>query len=60
MSSPASTETGQPGDALATASEHTALVVVGAGHRRSLNTVVLGSVSQHLLHEATCPVAVVP
>ncbi|TMQ86643.1 universal stress protein [Actinomadura soli] len=44
-----------PVDALATASAHAALVVVGSRGR----TIPLGSVSHGLVHHARCPVAVV-
>lgn len=38
--------------------ERAQLVVVGARERNSAERVVLGSVSQHVLHHCHCPVAV--
>ena len=40
--------------------QHAALLAVGATHRGAVGRVVLGSVADHLLHGAPCPVAVVP
>lgn len=41
-------------------SRKTALLAVGTTHRGSLGRMVPGSVAEHLLHGAPCPVAVVP
>ena len=38
----------------------TALVAVGVTHRGELGRIIPGSVAEHLLHGAPCPVAVVP
>ncbi|MBB5788768.1 universal stress protein [Jiangella mangrovi] len=48
-----------PGADLAAASATAQLVVVGSRGRGRVSGLVLGSVGQHLLHEARCPVAVV-
>jgi len=37
-----------------------ALIVLGSAHRGPLGRIVEGSVSDHLLHGATCPVAIAP
>ena len=50
---------GRPGRVLAAASEHAALVVVGTRGRGAATGMLLGSVSQAVLHRAHCPVAVV-
>jgi nucleotide-binding universal stress UspA family protein len=49
----------EPGHALVDASTHASLVVVGSQGLTPLGEAVLGSVSQHVLHRAHCPVAVV-
>jgi nucleotide-binding universal stress UspA family protein len=49
----------EPSHALVDASAQATLVVVGTQGLTSLGEAVLGSVSQHVLHRAHCPVAVV-
>jgi nucleotide-binding universal stress UspA family protein len=49
-----------PVDGLVAASSAQHLLVVGAHGRHALTGTLLGSVSQGVLHHATCPVAVVP
>lgn len=49
-----------PRTALIEASHHAQLVIVGARGRGGLTGPLLGSVSQAVLHHATCPVAIVP
>jgi nucleotide-binding universal stress UspA family protein len=48
-----------PVQALTQESEHAQLLVVGSRGRGALRGALLGSVSQHLLRHASCPVAVV-
>ncbi|GAA0808198.1 universal stress protein [Spirilliplanes yamanashiensis] len=50
---------GHPAQALTAAGERAQLLVVGSRGRGALRGALLGSVSQHLLRHATCPVAVV-
>lgn len=51
---------GRPVAELARQSENAALLVVGTRGRKRLSAEVLGSVSRRLLHDARCPVAVIP
>ena len=51
---------GSADDAVIDASADAELVVVGSRGRGALKTLVLGSVSQQVLHHAACPVVVVP
>ncbi|MGI5290037.1 universal stress protein [Nonomuraea polychroma] len=51
--------TGHPGKALMQASSEASLLVVGSHHRHELSALVHGSVSQAVLHHATCPVAII-
>lgn len=50
---------GRPARVLAAASEHAAMLVVGTRGRGAATGMLLGSVSQEVLHRARCPVAVV-
>ena len=49
---------GGAGPGIVEAADGADLVVVGARGRHELAELVLGSVSQHVLHHATCPVVV--
>ncbi|GAB7039055.1 MULTISPECIES: universal stress protein [Catenuloplanes] len=50
---------GNPAGVLLAAARHAQLVVVGTRGHGGFTGMLLGSVSQHLLHHAPCPVAVV-
>jgi nucleotide-binding universal stress UspA family protein len=52
-------DTGNPATALADASEHASMVVVGVRGHGGLYSLLPGSISQAVLHHAHCPVAVV-
>lgn len=49
---------GAAGSVLTHASEHASLLVVGSRGRGAMGGMVLGSVSQHVLHHASCTVAI--
>jgi nucleotide-binding universal stress UspA family protein len=49
-----------PGRALLNAAEGAWLVVVGSRGRGAVRGLVLGSVSQHVVHHCRCPVLIVP
>ncbi|MGH3355710.1 MAG: universal stress protein [Nocardioidaceae bacterium] len=51
---------GDPGDVLLYCSRSAAYLVVGTEHKGMLKRAVLGSVSEHCVRHATCPVVVVP
>jgi nucleotide-binding universal stress UspA family protein len=51
---------GQPADVLLEESEGAEVLVVGSRGLGGLARLVLGSVSQHVSHHATCPVVIVP
>ncbi|MGN9845135.1 universal stress protein [Nonomuraea sp. H19] len=51
--------TGHPGKALMQAASQASLLVVGSHHRHELSALMHGSVSQTVLHHATCPVAII-
>lgn len=51
---------GSPADVLLAAAADAALLVVGSRGRGGLTGVLLGSVAQQLVRDATCPVVVVP
>jgi nucleotide-binding universal stress UspA family protein len=50
---------GSPGDVLVEASAGADLVVVGSRGRGGIKSVLLGSVSSHVAHHASCPVVIV-
>jgi nucleotide-binding universal stress UspA family protein len=51
---------GRPGDVLVQSSDEAALIVVGSRGRSGITGVLLGSVAQQLVRDASCPVVVVP
>jgi nucleotide-binding universal stress UspA family protein len=52
-------ERGHPAPVLITSSEHAQLLVVGSRGHGALADMLLGSVSQHCVHRAHCPVVVI-
>jgi nucleotide-binding universal stress UspA family protein len=50
---------GPPGDVLAAAAADADLIVVGSHGRGGLAAALLGSVSQHVVRHASCPVVIV-
>lgn len=51
---------GPPGDAIVDSAAEAELIVVGHSRHGALGALVLGSVSEHVLRHARCPVLVVP
>ncbi|QFY13411.1 universal stress protein [Nonomuraea phyllanthi] len=51
--------TGHPGKALMRAASEASLLVVGSHHHHELSALMHGSVSQAVVHHATCPVAII-
>jgi nucleotide-binding universal stress UspA family protein len=51
--------TGHPAQALVLAADHAELLVVGSRGRGGFASLLLGSVSQSILHHARCPIAIV-
>jgi nucleotide-binding universal stress UspA family protein len=51
---------GQPADVLCEEAKHADLIVVGSRGLGGFRGLVLGSVSQQVVHHAPCPVVVVP
>jgi nucleotide-binding universal stress UspA family protein len=54
------TPQGHPADMLVEEAEFAELLVVGTRGRGGLSSLLLGSVSQHVVHHAECPVVIVP
>ncbi len=52
--------TERPGDALVELSEGAVMLVVGSRGHSAVGSLLLGSVSNYVVHHATCPVVVVP
>jgi nucleotide-binding universal stress UspA family protein len=50
---------GHPGKTLVHAAAQASLLVVGSHHRHEISALMLGSVSQTVLHHAACPVAII-
>lgn len=51
---------GQPGKTLMHAASRASLLVVGSHHHNEISALIHHSVSQNVLHHASCPVAVIP
>ena len=51
---------GNPVQAILTATEGADLLVIGRSHLGVLSRILEGSVESHLVHEAPCPVLIVP
>jgi nucleotide-binding universal stress UspA family protein len=51
---------GHPGEVLAERSQEAALIVVGTRGHSTLVELVLGSIANHVVHHAACPVVIVP
>ncbi len=50
----------RPGDVLSEESKGAALLVVGSRGHGTVGSILLGSVSNHVVHHSSCPVVVVP
>jgi nucleotide-binding universal stress UspA family protein len=50
----------RPGDVLCAECAGASLLVVGSRGHGALGSLLLGSVSNHVVHHATCPIVVVP
>jgi nucleotide-binding universal stress UspA family protein len=50
----------RPGDVLIEQSKGAALLVVGSRGHGAVGSLLLGSVSNHVVHHASCPIVVVP
>jgi nucleotide-binding universal stress UspA family protein len=50
----------RPGDVLCEESDGASLLVVGSRGHGALGSLLLGSVSNHVVHHATCPIVVIP
>lgn len=50
----------RPGDVLSEESKGAALLVVGSRGHSAVGSILLGSVSNHVVHHSSCPVVVVP
>jgi nucleotide-binding universal stress UspA family protein len=50
----------RPGDVLIEESKGAAMLVVGSRGHSAVGSLLLGSVSNHVVHHASCPIVVVP